>query len=107
MAHGDAPVSPYECSFGDYLGRVLSITVPWDDSVGGTRNIQSPVSIHRDAGCLWSTIVFANPNDALARKPLPAAPEGDTTLTANQVRSATGARTIDDLLGLGQITAVA
>jgi hypothetical protein len=106
MAHGDPPTSPYTCGFEDYLGRELSIVVPWDDSVGGTRNIVSPVSIHRDAGCLWTSIVFANPNDQLLRKPLPAAPEGDTTLTANQVRSATGARTIDDLLGLGQITAV-
>lgn len=106
MARGDAPTSPYRCEFSDYEGRVLSITVPWDDSPGGTRNILSPVAIHRDPGCLWSTVVFENPNDTLLRKPLPAAPEGDTTLTANQIRSATGFRTIDQLMGAGQITAV-
>lgn len=105
MAKGDAPSSPYEVEFGDYLGRKLIITVPWDDSPGGSRNIQSPVTVHRDAGCLWSSIVFANPTDTLARKDLPAAPEGDTTLTANQVRSRTGFRTIDDLWAAGQITA--
>lgn len=106
MAHGDAPVSPWSYETRDYLGRVLSITVPWDDSTGGTRNILSG-TVHRDAGCLFSTIVFANPNDQLARKPLPAAPTGNTALTANQIRTATGARTIDDLLGLGQVTAIA
>lgn len=106
MAHGDVPGSPWQAEWLDYLGRKLSVSVPWDDSVGGTRNILSPTSVHRDAGCLWSTVVFANPNDALARKDLPAAPFGDTSLTAQQVRSATGARTIDELLGLGQVTAV-
>ena len=98
--------SPYVAEFADFQGRVLRLIVPWDDSVGGTRNILS-ASVHRDAGCLWATVIFANPTDQLMRKDLPAAPEGDTTLTANQVRNRTGFRTIDDLLNAGQITASA
>lgn len=105
MAHGDAPVSPWLYETRDYLGRVLSITVPWDDAAGGTRNILSPVTVHRDPGCKFTTVVFANPSDQLLRKSLPAAPDGDTTLTAAQVRQATGFRTVDDLLNAGQVTA--
>lgn len=106
MAKGDPPTSPWTYDCADYLGRTLTISVPWDDSAGGTRNILNGTAIHRDAGCLYTTIVFDNPTDQLARKPLPAAPAGDTTLTALQVRQATGFRTIDDLLAAGQVTAV-
>jgi hypothetical protein len=97
--------SPYPSEFTDSQGRVLSISVAWDDDLAGnTRNILS-AQIHRDVGCKWATVIFANPTDVLLRKDLPPAPEGDTTMTAQQVRQRTGFRTIDDMLAAGQITA--
>lgn len=104
MAKGDPPVSPFVFSAGDYLGRVLRITVPWDSSAGGTRAILNGTVVHRDAGCRWSRIIFANPTGP-ARKPMPSAPVGDSTFTAQQVRTATGFQTYDDIIAAGQITA--
>lgn len=103
MARGDVPTSPWAWECSDYLDRHLRITVPWDDSVGGTRNILSGTVVHRDPGCLWNTVTFDVPIGPNAKR-LPAAPEGDTTLTAQQIRSSTGFRTIDDLMAV-QITA--
>jgi hypothetical protein len=101
MAHGDVLLSPYVCEFSDYLQRRLIITLNFSDS---TRALLSG-SVHRDADCLWTHIVWDDPN-GVNRKPLPAVPAGDTSFTANQIRSATGFRTIEDVLAV-QITAEA
>jgi hypothetical protein len=101
MAKGDPQVSPFVFEAQDYLGRALRVTVPFDDV---TKNILDGTVVHRDDGCLWSTIVFADPSGPL-RKGLPSAPVGDTTFTAQQVRIATGFRTYDDIMAAGQITA--
>lgn len=102
MAKGDL-ANPYNLSYPDYQGLVLSVSVPWNAT---TRAITS-ASVHRDVGCQYHTIVFANPTDQLLRKDLPAMTDAqtDATFTANQVRQRTGFQTIDDLLAAGQITA--
>lgn len=95
--------SPYTYLTVDYLGRVLSVSVPFDTV---TLNILNGTLVHRDADCLYSTIVFADPTGPL-RKTLPSAPAGNSTFTAQQVRVATGFRTFQDILDAGQITAEA
>lgn len=101
MAKGDPLLSPYVCEFLDYQGLVLRITVSFNDA---TRALTGAL-VHRDPGCLFTRIVWDNPQGA-NRKPLPAVPEGDTSVTAQQIRSATGFRTIEDVLAV-QITAEA
>jgi hypothetical protein len=103
MVVGGPIQSPWTYSTSDDPARPrLTISVPFNNA---TRAILNGTAVHRDAGCPFSTVVFANPSDQLLRKPLPAAPVGDTTLTANQVRNATGFQTIEDLLAAGQVTA--
>lgn len=101
MARGDPALSPFTFRATDYLGRVLSVSVPYDNATG---DILDGTLVHRDAGCLFSTIVFAIPTGPL-RKTLPSAPVGDSTFTAQQVRIATGFRTYTDIIAAGQITA--
>jgi hypothetical protein len=101
MAHGDPNLSPFTFRTVDYMGRVFSITVPFDNA---TKDILNGTVVHRDVGCLYSTVVFSNPSGPL-RKQLPSAPEGDSTFTAQQVRIATGFQTYTDIVNAGQITA--
>lgn len=101
MAKGDLH-NPYIAGpYVDYQGRVLSISVPWNSS---TRAIQDGTAVHRDVGCQYRTIVFDNPPTG-KRLPSMTDAQTDLTFTAQQVRNATGFRTIDDLLAAGQITA--
>jgi hypothetical protein len=101
MAHGDPFVSPWVSEFPDYLGRVVRITTNFNDS---TRAITNAV-VHRDSGCLWHTVVFDNPSDAVKAKRLaaPADGAGDRTYTGAQIASQ-GLSTIDAAMAL-QITA--
>lgn len=104
MARGDPPVSPWTYDSQDYLGRVISVSVPWDT---GTGNILNGTVVHRDVGCMFHTIVFDNPSDVLLRKPLPSMTDAqtDVTFTWQQVRNATGFRTYADIVAAGQCTA--
>jgi len=108
MGRAGAPTSPWVYDSGaDVNGLHLRITIPWDDTVtgSGTGNIQNGTVVHKDPGCQWNTVVFDVPSGPNA-KPLPLAPDGDTTLTAVQIRNATGFRTITDLQSV-QVTAYA
>lgn len=100
MAKGDPLTSPYYWASGDYLNRQISFSVEFDET---TRDILS-VLIHRDPDCLWTRIIWDDPSNNQKAKYSPTVPEGDTTLTAQQVRQATGFRTIEDMLAV-QITA--
>ena len=101
MAKGDPLLSPWYWEAADYLGRKITVTVPFDNA---TRSILNGTVIHRDEGCLYVRIVWDNPTDATKAKRSPDVPEGDTTLTAQQIRSRTGFRTIEDVLAV-QVTA--
>jgi predicted kinase len=85
---------------GDYLGRVISIEVAFNVN---TRALQNAV-VHRDDGCLFTTIVFDVPSKATAKMlAAPADGAADQTYTANQMKSQQ-LNTIEDVLAL-QITA--
>jgi hypothetical protein len=99
MAKGDVLVSPWNCEFTDYAGAKITIRVDFDNA---TRAITGGLC-HRDPDCVYHRIVWDNPSGP-NRKQLPDLPDGDTTFTAQQVRSATGFRTIEDVLAV-QITA--
>ena len=101
MAKGDPLVSPWQAEFSDYLQRRISIVVNFNDA---TRALVSAV-VHRDVGCLYHTIVFDVPSDAVKAKRLAAPTDGagDRTYTAAQM-TAQGLRTIEDVLAI-QITA--
>jgi hypothetical protein len=101
MAKGDPLLSPWVPAFQDYLGRVISITVNFNNT---TRALVNAV-VHRDAGCLYTKIVFDNPGDAVKAKRLaaPADGQGDRTYTAAQLASQ-GLSTIEDAMAV-QITA--
>lgn len=103
MAKGDPLPSPWVYTSGDDPSvPQLRISVPFNETTGAILN---GTVVHRDVGCRWTTVIFADPTDQLLRKDLPPAPEGDTTLSAQQVRQFTGFRTITDLLNAGQVTA--
>lgn len=96
--------TPWVYQATDYVGLRLLVSVDWD--LGGTRNILG-ATVTRDPGCQYHTIVFENPSNVLLRKPLPRMDDDtvEVTLTAAQVRQATGFRTVDDLNAAGQVTA--
>ncbi len=92
--------SPYTWGCTDYLGRRLTISIPFNET---TRAILNGIAVHRDVGCLWSRVVWGVPTVPTSQRS-PAAPEGDSTITANQFRNATGFTTVDEILAV-QITA--
>lgn len=101
MARGDAQTSPWPWETSDYMGRRITISLPFNESTGA---ILDGTVIHRDEGCVLSRIVWDDPTDNVKRKVSPTVPVGDTTLTAPQVRQATGFRNLADVLAV-QITA--
>lgn len=101
MAKGDPQLTPWVYESPDYLSRSIRITVNFNNT---TRALTSAV-VHRDSGCIYHTIVFDNPSDAVKAKRLaaPADGAGDRTYTAAQLASQ-GLNTIEDALAV-QITA--
>lgn len=101
MAKGDPQLSPWVWDSGaDFLGRHITITVPFNTT---TRAILNGTIVHRDAGCVYTKIVFGVPSDPGSQRTA-SVPNGDTSITATQFRNATGFTTIDQVLAL-QITA--
>lgn len=56
---GPPTVSPYVVTFGDYLGRVIRITVSFDTGTGDLTDIV----VFRDAGCLFTKILIGTGPD--------------------------------------------
>lgn len=98
---GDPQTSPWTWEADDYLGRVLSISVPFDTNTGA---ILDGIVVHRDVGCLWTRILWDDPTNPQKAKLSPSVAEGDTTFTAKQLRQATGITTYTGLTSV-QITA--
>ena len=101
MAKGDPIQSPWIVQMWDYQHREIRITVTFNNN---TRALQNAV-VHRDAGCVYTKIVFDDPGDNAKAKRLaaPADGQGDRTYTANQMASQ-GLNTIEDATVI-QITA--
>ena len=97
-----APItSPYIWEAGDYLSRVIRITITFNNS---TRAITG-ASVFRDVGCLYQTIYIGTGPDGTPNstdKKL-AVPAGTTSISANQLKQV-GLNVIEDVLAL-QITA--
>jgi hypothetical protein len=97
------PVSPFVFEARDYLGRIIRITIPYDDV---TKAINASATVHRDAGCLYTKIVVdvggdGSPNSSTKKVTVPA---GDTTVTVAQM-SAVGLTSINQVINT-QITAI-
>lgn len=101
MAKGDPLLSPWLWAAGDYMGRQIAITIPFNDA---NRAIQS-ATIHRDDGCMYTKIVLDVPSDQVKAKRLAAPVDGagDRTYTKNQINGQ-GLTVIEDVLAV-QITA--
>jgi hypothetical protein len=91
------PVSPYVFTVRDYLGRTMSLTVPYDNT---TKVINAPVTVHRDAGCTYTKVIIdvgADGTPDTSTKTLNVAGfTGDKTFTVNQV-NAIGLVTLADV----------
>lgn len=101
MAHGDVLVSPWVWSASDYLGRTITITIPFNNS---TRAVQAGTVV-RQSGCLWGHILVGvgadgSPDTALKNW---AVPVGTNTITTGQF-AANGVNVIEDVINF-QITA--
>jgi hypothetical protein len=98
---GDPLLSPWDKPFEDYLGRVVSIRVDFNNV---TRAITA-CSVHRDVGCLYSRILIGVGADGSPESTDKAFPIqfGDTNVNINQLKNK-GLDTIGDVTAL-QITA--
>jgi predicted methyltransferase len=104
MGLGQPEVSPVIREFSDYIGRSISITVSF---AADTRLIQT-IQVHRDAGCLFSTILLGVGEDGIPdhTDKLFNVPFGDRSVTVQQLAAlaARGIATIEDFDSV-QITA--
>lgn len=96
MDSTDPIPSPWVQSFQDNFGRVIRITVNFNN----TTRVISGATVFRDVSCQWSRIYIDSPSSTDKVFQVVA---GTTNLTANQL-STRGLSTIEDVLAL-QITA--
>lgn len=102
MAKGDPLTSPYVYEAGDYQGKVIRITVTFDNA---TRAITG-CTVHRDAGCVYNNIYVGLGGDGTPNsttKSFKNIPTGDTVIPVSQLVNQ-GLTVIEDILAL-QITA--
>jgi hypothetical protein len=90
------PVSPYVFVVRDFLGRVISLTVPYD----ATKVISGTCTVHRDAGCIYTKVIIdvggdGTPDTSLKTLSV-AGFVGDKTFTKAQV-NAVGLVTLADV----------
>ena len=104
MGLGQPEISPVVREFEDHVGRKISITITFNTT---TRLIES-MQVHRDAGCLFSTILIGtgadgNPDDT---DKIVNVPVGNRALTVQQLANLAnrGISTIENFDAL-QITA--
>lgn len=92
---------PYIWEAADYAGKVIRITVNFDD----TTRLLSGASVFRDAACVYTKILIGKGVDGTPDSTTKSftVPAGTTNITQNQLNSR-GFDTIEDFLAL-QITA--
>lgn len=104
MAKGDPQLSPWVWTGGDYLDRIIRITVTFDNV---TRAITG-ITVFRDAGCLFTKLLIGLGVDGApdSTDRLVTVPAGTTVLSAGQRNqlASRGLNAIEDILAL-QITA--
>lgn len=96
---GDPPQSPWTYNARDYQDAVLSIAVPFEAL---THALLGIVQLHRDAGCVYSKVVFGVPSDPDSIRV--DVPEGDSTLVSTDFIALTGFATYEQLTAV-QVTA--
>lgn len=98
------PTSPWVFQSGDYLGNVIRIQIPFDESTTGptAHLINGPASVHKDPECLWNNILIGPPAGIHITI---AVPNGDNSYTLAQVNGV-GLTTYEQLNSLN-ITASA
>jgi hypothetical protein len=104
MGDGSGPVSPFVYSSGDYLGRVISLSAPFDDNPANLAtymNLTGSATVHRDPACLYTKVIVGVPSGAHVTLPVPA---GDSTYTLAQMATV-GLTTATQLRSLN-ITAI-
>lgn len=96
------PDNPWVYSAVDYLGRQISITVPWNANTRALSN----ATVFRDPACLAQHIYLGlGPDGTPNSTPFVfLVPAGTTTVTTKQM-SSLGLNTIDDVVAAMQITA--
>jgi hypothetical protein len=97
-----APIqSPYVQTFQDNFGKVVRLTVTFDN----TTRALSGASVFRDAGCQWTHIYIGRGADGTPNTTTKAftVPTGTTNLSSGQLGQR-GLDVIEDILSL-QITA--
>jgi hypothetical protein len=91
------PTSPYVFVVRDFQGRVISLTVPYDNT---TKVINGSCTVHRDAGCMYTKVIIDVGGDGTpdtSTKILNVAGfTGDKTFTVAQV-NAIGLNTLADV----------
>ena len=101
--------NPWVMEMGDYIGKVIRITVDWNPTADGNgKHAVTGVEVFRDADCQFRRILIGtsadgNPDDT---DKVVNVPVGETNLTAQQLNAMRnrGAGTIEDILSF-QITA--
>ncbi len=98
---GDPAQSPYVWESGDYQGRVIRITIVFNNA---TRAITS-ASVFRDADCVFTRLYLGRGTDGSPNSSTRSitVPDGTTNVPVQQMANR-GFSTIEDFLGL-QITA--
>lgn len=105
MARDDGvytPRSPWTYEASDVTGRAIRISIPFDE---GTRSINGPASVFRDADCLYTRIYIGFGTDGKVESSTKVflVPAGSTSITRQQL-AGRGFSSYDDL-NSAQVTA--
>lgn len=82
---GDGTLAnPWLYEAKDYQLNAIRIQVPWDDSDLDLKTINGPALVHRDADCVWSSIIVGPPGGIHMTVVVPI---GDTSYSVLQMAS--------------------
>src|SRR5690348_2968065 len=98
MAKGDPPTSPWVWEANDYLGRIIRISVAFNNS---TFAIVNGSTVFRDPACLYTKVYVGTGNDGTVESSTHVftVPAGTTTLNRTAFTN-NGLNTINDVIAL-------